>query len=444
MAEYRFQMTPLTPIHIGTGESLEPFEYVVAGTTLYRFTLDEFLLALHREDQAQLVELLGRSVPQTRVFVSQHVDVAVDVARFTATVSPAARALYDGRMEGGVAHPEVAACIRTADQAYVPGSSLKGALRTALLYHAMDKDNSARDARKLEGSVFGYNPHRIQQDPFRAFKLGDGGPLRERTRLRAVAVNSRHGANWSEKLAILVETVPGVVSDNVKAVSQHPVTFDEAFYHYHDRAFRLTPGLVLAACRDFYGTHLVAEQDFVQDLPQAAAAYQALADRAGDLPDHACLVRLAWGSGRDATTVAYGLRNRQQPISRRLTADGFPLGWAELAVFDAQGQPVAAEEPAPEPTPPPKPKPATGGPRTIRDLRQGMVLEGTVRNTVNFGAFVDVGVGKDGLIHVSELAEGYVKRTEQIVQTGNRVRVEVISVEPDRGRIGLRLLEVLH
>ena len=75
-------------------------------------------------------------------------------------------------------------------------------------------------------------------------------------------------------------------------------------------------------------------------LPQAAAAYDALAARAGELPDHACLVRLAWGSGRDATTVAYGLRGGRSPTSRRLTADGFPLGWAELAIFDAAGRRV--------------------------------------------------------------------------------------------------------
>ncbi|TET94823.1 MAG: type III-A CRISPR-associated RAMP protein Csm5 [Dehalococcoidia bacterium] len=444
MAEYRFQLTPLTPIHVGTGESLEPFEYVIAGDTLYRFTLDDFLLALDRDDQARFVQVVERSVPATRRFVAEHVDVAVRVARFTATVSPAARALYDGRMEGGVAHPEVFACIRTGDLPYVPGSSLKGALRTALLYHAMDKDNPERNARRLEQAVFGFRT--VQQDPFRAFKVGDGNPLEEPTRVRTVIVNTQRAGRWSEDVAVLVETVPGVLSDSVdvEVASRHAVTFDADFYRYHERAFRLNPSVVLVACRDFYGTHLAAERDYTRDLAPAAAAYDTLVTHAESLPDHACLVRLAWGSGRDATTVAYGLRDGRSPASRRLTADGFPLGWAELAVFDAEGQPVAVEETLPAVGAPPERAIRDTRPRGLRDLRAGMVLEGTVKRTVNYGAFVDVGVGRDGLIHISKLTDGFVERVEAIVRSGDRVRVQILDVDIERRRISLKLVEVLH
>jgi len=442
MTCYRVHLTPLTPIHIGTGESLEPFEYVVAGDTLYRFTLDDFLLALARDDQARFVQVVEQSVPATRRFVAERVEVAVRVARFEASVSPAARALYDGRMEGGVAHPEVFACIRTGERPYVPGSSLKGALRTALLYHAMDKDNPARDARKLEQAVFGFRT--VQQDPFRAFKLGDGGPLETRTRVRAVAVNTRRAGRWDEDVAVLVETVPGALSDSVEEASRHAVTFDADFYRYHERAFRLSAGGVLAACRDFYTAHLAAERDYTQGLPQTAAAYDALAAHAESLPDHACLVRLAWGSGRDATTVAYALRDGRSPSSRRLTADGFPLGWAELAVFDAQGEPVEVEEALPAVSAPPERAPQDAHPHSLHDLREGMVLEGTVKNTVKFGAFVDLGVDQDGLIHISKLAAGFVARVEEIVQTGDRVRVQVLDVDVERRRISLQLVEVIR
>ncbi len=434
-------LTPLTPLHVGTGESLEPFEYVVAGDTLYRFTLDDFLLALDRDDQARFVQVVARSVPATRDFVAEHANVAVCVARFAADVSPAARALYDGRMEGGEAHPEVFACIRTGGRPYVPGSSLKGALRTALLYHAMEKDNPARNARKLEQTVFGFRT--VQQDPFRAFKVGDGRPLEGRSRVRVVAVNTRRAGQWSEDVAMLRETVPGAISDGVEIVSQHLVTFDADFYRYHERAFPLNPGAVLTACRDFYGTHLAAERDYTRDLPQTAAAYDALVARAESLPEHACLVRLAWGSGRDATTVGYGLADAESPTSRRLTADGFPLGWAELAIFDAEGQPVAVEETTSAVSTPPERAPRDIRPRSLSDLQAGMELEGTIRNTVRFGAFVDVGVGQDGLIHISQLADRFVERVENVVRTGDRVRVRVLEVDVERRRIGLQLLEVI-
>lgn len=442
MAEFRFRLTPLTPIHIGTGDTLEPFEYVVAGNTLYRFNMDDLLLALDREAQARFVEVIEESVPATRAFVAEKVGTAVRVTRYTATVSPAARALYDGRMERGIGHPEIHTTIRTNEEAYVPGSSLKGALRTALLYHAMEKDNPARDARQLERSVFRYR--RIQEDPFRAFKVGDSSPLQGNTYVRSVVVNTRRGGQWSEDIPLLVETVPGALSDSVDAPCQHMVTVDESFYEYHQRAFPLSPGAVIAACRDFYGAHLAAEREYTRGLPQTAEAYDALTTHADQLPDHACLVRLAWGSGRDGVTVAYGLQGAPEPRSRRLTADGFPLGWAELAVFDADGEPVAPGEEISLVSEPPTRKTAEGQPHSIYDLQEGMELEGTVKNTVNFGAFVDVGVGKDGLIHISKLSDGFVEKVETIVRRGNRVRVRVLSVDRERERIGLKLLEVIQ
>jgi len=437
--EYRFQLTPLTPIHVGTGDTLEPFEYVVAGDTLYRFAMDDFLLALDREDQARFVEVVEQSVPATRRFVAEHVGAAVEVVRYTADVSPAARALYDGRMEG-LGHPEVHTCICTEDRAYVPGSSLKGALRTALLYHAMPKGSQEKDARQLERSVFRYG--RIQQDPFRAFKVGDGEPLAGETCVRAVTVNTQHSGQWSEDVTMLIETIPGFLSDDIEPTSRHPVTFDASFYEYHERAFRLNPGAVLTACRDFYGEHLTAERDYTSSLSQTAAAYDALTDYAERMPAHACLVRMAWGSGRDAVTVGYALQDAPRPRSRRLTGDGFPLGWAELAIFDAEGEPVAADEGLPGVAPPPEPE--EGRPRSIHDLREGMELQGTVTNTVDFGAFVDLGIGKDGLIYISQLSEGYIKETTDVVRKGNHVRVRVLNVELARGRISLKLLEVIR
>ena len=93
---------------------------------------------------------------------------------------------------------------------------------------------------------------------------------------------------------------------------------------------------------------------------------------------------------------------------------------------------------------PPERAPREARPRSLRDLREGMVLEGTVRRTVNYGAFVDVGVGRDGLIHISKLAEGFVERVEEVVRSGDRVRVRVLDVDVERRRISLQLVEVIR
>jgi protein Tex len=75
----------------------------------------------------------------------------------------------------------------------------------------------------------------------------------------------------------------------------------------------------------------------------------------------------------------------------------------------------------------------------LTDLEPGMVLEGTVTNVTNFGAFVDIGVHQDGLVHISQLAERFVRDPREVVKAGDLVRVKVIDVDADRRRIGLTM-----
>ncbi len=75
----------------------------------------------------------------------------------------------------------------------------------------------------------------------------------------------------------------------------------------------------------------------------------------------------------------------------------------------------------------------------MEDLREGMRLKGTVRNVVDFGAFVDIGVKQDGLVHVSKMADRYVRNPFEVVGVGDVVEVVVISVDLERGRIGLSM-----
>jgi uncharacterized protein len=78
----------------------------------------------------------------------------------------------------------------------------------------------------------------------------------------------------------------------------------------------------------------------------------------------------------------------------------------------------------------------------MEDLKEGMILKGTVRNVVDFGAFVDIGVKQDGLVHVSKMADRYVKNPFEVVSVGDVVTVKVISVDLERGRIGLSMKDL--
>src|SRR5699024_8120564 len=78
---------------------------------------------------------------------------------------------------------------------------------------------------------------------------------------------------------------------------------------------------------------------------------------------------------------------------------------------------------------------------SLEDLEQGMEMEGTVRNVVDFGAFVDIGVGQDGLVHISKLAKKFVKHPMDVVSVGDVVTVWVDDVDEKRGRIALTMVK---
>lgn len=75
----------------------------------------------------------------------------------------------------------------------------------------------------------------------------------------------------------------------------------------------------------------------------------------------------------------------------------------------------------------------------IEDLKPDMVLNGTVRNVVDFGAFVDIGVKEDGLVHISQLSNRFIKHPKEVVKVGDIVKVRIVEVDMERGRIGLSM-----
>lgn len=79
---------------------------------------------------------------------------------------------------------------------------------------------------------------------------------------------------------------------------------------------------------------------------------------------------------------------------------------------------------------------------SMEDLKEGMVLTGTVRNVIDFGAFVDIGVHQDGLVHISQLSDRYVKHPTDVVSIGDIVKVKILGVELDKKRISLTMKDI--
>ncbi len=131
----------------------------------------------------------------------------------------------------------------------------------------------------------------------------------------------------------------------------------------------------------------------------------------------------------------------------RLRADPAPLRGLDPARFtdDRFGLPTVRdiiaelEKPGRDPRPDFRTARFAEGIETITDLRPGMQLEGTVTNVAAFGAFVDIGVHQDGLVHVSQLADRFVKDPHAVVKAGDVVKVRVLEVDVARKRIGLSM-----
>jgi uncharacterized protein len=107
-----------------------------------------------------------------------------------------------------------------------------------------------------------------------------------------------------------------------------------------------------------------------------------------------------------------------------------------ITVKDILGE---LEKPGRDPRPDFKVARFNDGVEDIKDLKEGMVLEGTVSNVAAFGAFVDLGVHQDGLVHVSQLANKFVTDAREVVKTGQIVKVKVMEVDVARKRIGLSM-----
>jgi protein Tex len=155
---------------------------------------------------------------------------------------------------------------------------------------------------------------------------------------------------------------------------------------------------------------------------------------------------------------ASGVHPEAYPVVRRILAATKSdikalIGNAEIVrqlkpqtfVDDTFGLPTVTdilrelEKPGRDPRPAFKAAVFKEGVETLKDLKPGMILEGTVTNVAAFGAFVDIGVHQDGLVHISAMSKTFIKDPREVVKSGDIVKVKVLEVEVDRKRIALTL-----
>ncbi|KPQ06308.1 MAG: uncharacterized protein HLUCCA12_11405 [Rhodobacteraceae bacterium HLUCCA12] len=267
-------------------------------------------------------------------------------------------------------------------------------------------------------------------------------PLAELVKIepRSIGVGQyQHDVNQS----LLGKSLDAVVEDAVNAVG---VELNTASAPLLARVSGLGP--VLA-------DGIVAHRDANGPFPERKALLKVPRLGPKAFEQAAGFLRIRGGSEPlDASAVhpeAYGLARRIVAATGRdvtaLMTDPAPLRQLEPSDFmdDSFGLPTVRdilaelEKPGRDPRPAFRTATFAEGVNDIRDLKPGMSLEGTVTNVAAFGAFVDIGVHQDGLVHVSQLADRFVKDPHDVVKAGDVVRVRVLEVDIGRKRIGLSM-----
>jgi uncharacterized protein len=142
--------------------------------------------------------------------------------------------------------------------------------------------------------------------------------------------------------------------------------------------------------------------------------------------------KIVAAAGRDVRSLMGDSAALKQLDPRRFVDEQFGLPTVKDILAEL-------EKPGRDPRPEFRTATFAEGVNEISDLKPGMVLEGTVTNVAAFGAFVDIGVHQDGLVHVSQLADRFVKNPQDVVKAGDVVKVRVVQVDPKRKRIALSM-----
>ncbi len=332
---HRLTLTPLTPIHIGTGSVIEPFEYVITDR-LYKFSPESFLETLDEREQERFLKLASQDVLVMREFVRNRFKNARPGIEYEMDVHPMAIKIYEDRLKNIRSDLSVSPFIRTRQIPYIPGSSLKGSIRTAMLYAKVQKPLREYDSRKLESEAFGFNIRRpdgsfwvdMSRDPFKFLKISDSDTQENATRLEAVSLHTKRDGAWSEDMTLLREVTHSTltVPENAPEFKATVSTLENP--RIGKRPFSVKE--IIKDCNAFYYLHLQNERKFLAALPQAQNWYNALAKTYDNLSEDSCLIRFGWGTGFDGVTINYAMKHKLTKKSRRLTADLLPLGWAML------------------------------------------------------------------------------------------------------------------
>lgn len=344
MKRYRLRLTPLTPIHIGTGEEYGPLEYCVIPHpsdqrhSLYlRFDLDAIVARMARTDSAAALRL-GETTNLTSVIEQVHQLLTDEEVRYSSATTHGFANKYRAKLGDPMNQLLVGAMVRDPrGRPIIPGSSLKGAIRTAMVSE-WTRGQAIRNPHTTEAELLDYrNP---ASDPFRALRPADAVFTCKAADFVGEVMNYSRAKGESNQIQMIREQISGREWGGPSTETTMEV--DDALLERASLSPKIDADGLAAACRDFYLRRAQEEHKRFYATPTQVTAradkcYRELISQAQQYPPDTFLVRLGRYSGFESVTIdaarAPGAHPPRHGASRALSDGALPLGWLEVQVL---------------------------------------------------------------------------------------------------------------
>jgi CRISPR-associated protein Csm5 len=343
----------LTPIHIGDGLDLDPLEYVIT-QNLYRIDLGTYLSSIPYEKKKSFEALLKAGTSERlqliniRRFIKDNFSSATPYL-WNADVSLTVKKIYEERFEDIENQLLISPFARSADRPFLPGSSIKGVIRTALLnYWSKDviKPKNPERSEEVEGEILnaldlkpprygGDRPvykYNIDKDIFRALRVEDLVLPTDGTFFAKVSNFNIKDGNLNETTIQMAKEITRFKLADTKLSSLSlSICLDQRFLK-HSRSYLgrrdITIETILSSCDKFYRRVLRDEKKrmFEGKNKEISEVY----DSIDQISEDSYLFRVGWGSGFDAMTITKFRHPLKWGTSKHLVEGKWPLGFMKL------------------------------------------------------------------------------------------------------------------
>ncbi|MCL0035205.1 type III-A CRISPR-associated RAMP protein Csm5 [Thermodesulfovibrionales bacterium] len=321
MKIYNLRCQILTPLHIGDGKELQAYEYVIKDK-FYKILFEDFVLNLSSDKQREVTQLMETDIMKLRQFLKNNFEPARDKYEYSGSVSEIVKNLYETKIAEELNRLTIYPFIRTLNKPFIPGSSIKGAIRTAIIAQLAGDGITERNARNLEATTLKYGIKQ-QNDPFRAVKISDSILSEDSTIIDEIVTVTQRGQ---------IKTIREITSSQFtagKTEFNFEIRIDKELLEKNkDIKVKLDIESIATACNSFYKEILIpAEIKYFSANPTLKSMYERLASI--KTSEKSFLLRLGWGQGKNSISLNLKTQRPRYVKTRRLIRQKFPLGWVE-------------------------------------------------------------------------------------------------------------------